>query len=100
GAPQTKSLLFYDPAEDLVELDIPVLVVFGEKDTQVTEEMNRAPIEEALKTAGISYEVKVLPEANHLFQKANTGMASEYAMLDKEFIDGFLDIISGWIAEN
>jgi pimeloyl-ACP methyl ester carboxylesterase len=100
GAPQTKSLLFYDPADDLAELDIPALVVFGEKDTQVTEEMNRAPIEKALKTAGISYEVKVMPEANHLFQKANTGMASEYAMLDKEFVDGFLEVISEWVAGN
>lgn len=100
GAPQTKSLLFYDPANDLAELDLPVLVLFGEKDTQVTEELNRAPIENALNSAGVSYEVKVVEEANHLFQKANTGMVSEYALLEKEFVNGFLEIISGWVAGN
>ena len=96
---QTQSLLFYDPAKDLAELDIPVLVLFGGKDTQVTEEMNRAPIENALEEAGTEYQVDVLPEANHLFQDANSGQVSEYAMLDKAFVDEFLETISEWIVK-
>ncbi|MEQ8525129.1 alpha/beta hydrolase [Gracilimonas sp.] len=95
--PQLQSLLFYDPAEDLAELKVPVLVLFGEKDTQVTEEINRSPITNALDKAGVEYEVKVLPDANHLFQKANTGQASEYPMLDKNFVNSFLETISSWV---
>lgn len=100
SSPQLQSLLFYDPAEDLSELEIPVLVLFGEKDTQVTEKMNRAPITHALDEAGVEYEVKVLAGANHLFQAANTGQVSEYPMLDKQFVDGFLEEISRWITKN
>ncbi len=100
STPQTQSLLFYDPAEDLSDLEIPVLVLFGEKDTQVTESMNRTPITNALDEAGVKYEVKVLANANHLFQKANTGQVSEYPMLDKKFTDGFLTTISNWINQN
>lgn len=97
STPQLQSLLFYDPAEDLSELEIPVLVLFGEKDTQVTEGMNRMPITNALDKAGVEYEVKVLPEANHLFQKANTGQVSEYPMLDKAFVNNFLETLSTWV---
>jgi pimeloyl-ACP methyl ester carboxylesterase len=100
GSPQVKSLLFYDPAEDLKELDIPVLVLFGGKDTQVTEELNRKPIESALEKAGVSYEVEVFPNANHLFQQAESGQVSEYALLEKEFVDGFLGKITEWIKDN
>jgi pimeloyl-ACP methyl ester carboxylesterase len=100
GSPQTKSLLFYDPSEDLKEIDIPVLVLFGGKDTQVTEELNRMPIEEALKESGTEYEVRVFSEANHLFQKANSGQVSEYATLEKKFVDGFLGYVAEWILNN
>ncbi|HET8865374.1 MAG TPA: dienelactone hydrolase family protein, partial [Gracilimonas sp.] len=100
GSDQTKSLLFYDPTEDLKELNIPVLVLFGGKDTQVTEEMNRKPIENALETAGVSYEVEIFTDANHLFQQADSGNVSEYALLEKEFVDGFLKEITKWIKEN
>lgn len=99
SSPQTKSLLFYDPAQDLKELEVPVLVLFGEKDTQVTISLNRKPIENALDEAGVSYEVAVIQDANHLFQKANSGQVSEYTMLEKNFTDGFLDKITGWIKD-
>ncbi|MTI87308.1 MAG: alpha/beta hydrolase [Balneolaceae bacterium] len=97
SSPQMQSLLFHQPGEDLKQLKIPALVLFGEKDTQVTEKLNREPIEQALQKAGVDYTVEVIPTANHLFQKANTGMATEYASLEKQFVDGFKAIISEWI---
>src|SRR5699024_4893871 len=42
--PQFRSLYSYVPTKDLQRLDIPVLVLFGGKDTQVSVEMNKAPI--------------------------------------------------------
>lgn len=100
SSPQVQSLLFYDPVIDLELMNIPVLVLFGGKDTQVTEALNRKPIESALEKAGVSYEVELFPNANHLFQQAESGQVSEYALLEKKFVEGFLEKITKWIKEN
>lgn len=97
---QIQSLLFYDPVADLESLNIPVLVLFGGKDTQVTKALNRAPIESALEKAEAAYEVEIFPNANHLFQQAESGKVSEYALLEKGFVDGFLEKITVWIKGN
>lgn len=100
SAPQTKSLLFYVPTKDLEQVTVPTLVLFGAKDTQVTITQNQAKIREALEQSGSEYTMKVFDDANHLFQKANTGLANEYPQLDKNFIDGFLEYIIKWITTN
>jgi hypothetical protein len=38
-----------------------------------------------------------VPEANHLFQRAKTGSMTEYATLDKAFVDGLTMEIGSWI---
>ncbi len=98
SSPQLRSLLFYDPAEDLSELTIPVLLLFGGKDSQVPVELNETPARDALREAGVGFEISVLENANHLFQEANTGEVQEYSELDKEFIEGFLSTISSWLS--
>lgn len=97
STPQMQSLLFYDPADDLHRLDIPVLVLFGDKDTQVTIEMNKAPIKQALESAGVSYQIKTFEDANHLFQEAKTGKMQEYGKLKKQFVDSFTSTIAEWV---
>lgn len=94
---QMKSLLFYDPSEDLSELSIPVLVLFGGKDSQVPVKLDEPPVREALIEAGTEFEIKVIENANHLFQEAETGDVREYTSLEKEFIEGFLSTLSSWI---
>ena len=42
------------------------------------------------------YRIMILDDANHLFQKAETGAVSEYARLPKEFAPGFLEAITAW----
>lgn len=96
---QFQSLYSYDPTRDLNKLDIPVLVLFGGKDTQVPVEMNKPPVEQALESAGAPYQMKVFDQANHLFQKAKTGQVQEYGKLDNAFVDGFISTIVGWIKE-
>jgi len=100
SAPQTRSLLFHVPTEDLQKVSVPTLVLFGGKDTQVTISQNQAGIRQALEKSGAPYFIKVFDDANHLFQKANTGLANEYALLDKNFVDGFLRELSTWIIAN
>ena len=100
NSPQTKSLLFYEPTDDIKELTVPALVLYGSKDTQVTIDQHKGITETALKAAGVPYEIKEFEGANHLFQAANTGLVPEYQTLPKEFVDGFLDSITQWILNN
>lgn len=100
SAPQTQSLLFYDPVNDLKKLDIPVLVLFGGKDTQVTVEMNREPIKKALESGNVKHQTEIFTAANHLFQKAKPGQVQEYGSLASKFIDGFTSTIADWIKKS
>lgn len=97
--PSYYSLLDYDPTQDLSKLEIPVLAIFGDKDTQVDLEMNQSPIKSALQKSGTSYQINVFPDANHLFQEAETGSVREYASLKSEFVDGFIPMLSEWIKD-
>jgi uncharacterized protein len=70
-----------------------MLAVFGGKDTQVPASPN-AEISEQLKSDyRLKLEVAVIEHANHLFQRANTGMPSEYGMLERQFAAGFTETI-------
>jgi uncharacterized protein len=90
----------YDPAPALQKVTCPVLALFGGRDMQVTESLNRVPLEGAMRAGGNrDWEVKVFPTANHLFQDAQTGSPREYATLPKEFVKGFLEAMAGWIGQ-
>lgn len=55
-------------------------------------------MEEALRAGDHpDYTVLVLPKANHFFITAATGSPAEYASLPKEFVPGFLPLITDWI---
>ncbi len=61
---------------------------------------NRAPLEEALRRAPTDdWTVRVFPDANHLFQEAETGSPDEYFRLPPQIASDVLDTISGWIVE-
>jgi fermentation-respiration switch protein FrsA (DUF1100 family) len=96
--PWWKFFLTYDPVPALKQLQMPVLAVFGGKDTQVAAASNGKAVEAALKAGGNpDYRVHTVAEANHLFQAANTGSPTEYTQLPKEFAPGFLDLLTDWI---
>ena len=100
GATQTEwfqSFITIDPTELLMQLNLPVLFVFGEKDTQVFPEENIAEIENIRNSYPADIEIKTIPEANHLFQKANTGSPEEYAILERAFVDSFPNVIIEWL---
>lgn len=94
---QMRSLLHYDPVDDLDGLEIPILAIFGGKDTQVTPVQNETVFVEVCENDRMNCTNINFPNANHLFQPANTGFATEYATLPKEFVDGFLEEISEWV---
>ncbi len=93
-----RSLLAYDPTPDWSQVTVPVLSIFGGKDVQVIAESNELALRAALDTAGNDdVTVVSIPDANHLFQEADTGAVSEYGQLEPEFIDGFLETVVDWM---
>jgi pimeloyl-ACP methyl ester carboxylesterase len=98
-APETQSILAYDPAEALRKLKVPVLALNGSKDLQVPAQQNLPAIATALK-AGRDADVTVreLPGLNHLFQKCNQCTLAEYATIAETFSPAALAIIGDWLA--
>jgi pimeloyl-ACP methyl ester carboxylesterase len=97
-SPWLRNFVGFDPADFLTKVKCPVFAIFGAKDTQVPPSLNRQPLEAALAKAGNTrLTVKVYPEANHLFIKANTGQPTEYPTLEKVFVPGVLEDLASWV---
>jgi uncharacterized protein len=97
-SPWYRFFIAYDPAEDLAQINVPVLAIFGGLDLQVPAEANAAALRAALESAGNQdVTVEIIPNANHLFQAAESGGVDEYGLLAPEFISGFLETISEWL---
>ena len=93
-----ESFLAYDPAPDWAQTTVPVLAIFGGKDVQVDAEQNAPALEASLQQAGNEdFEIVILPDANHLFQVADTGSLMEYATLPGEFTPDLLPAITDWL---
>ncbi|MCJ7581787.1 MAG: alpha/beta fold hydrolase [Candidatus Aminicenantes bacterium] len=89
-----------DPITYLRKVKCPVLAINGEKDLQVPPKENLAAIAQALKDGGNTHvTIKELPGLNHLFQKATTGVPSEYAKINETINPEVLTLISSWILE-
>lgn len=87
-----------DPATFIARVKCPVFAAFGSKDTQVPVALHKARLEAAFAKGGNTHmTVKVYPDANHLFIKANTGQVSEYATLPKVFVPEFLDDLVAFV---
>jgi dienelactone hydrolase len=100
ASPWFRSFLGHDAGPVLESVKCPVLLIFGELDLQVPAKENRENMVNSLVRGGnSSYFVKTFSAANHIFQAAKTGSPSEYDTLEKEFVPGFLELISAWILE-
>ncbi len=96
--PGFRSLLLFDPIPALAKVKCPVLALYGELDSQVPPAQNQAPLEAALKAAGNrDFLVVRLPQLNHLFQTAKSGLVIEYSAIEETFAPAALNTISAWI---
>ncbi len=99
-SPWVRFFLTYDPKPTLMKVKCPVLAINGEKDLQIPPKENLSAIEEALKSGGNQdYTIKELPNLNHLFQTAQTGLPTEYAKIEETISPVALKIIGDWILE-
>ncbi len=100
-SPWFRFFLDYDPVPVLQALKTPTLALYGQKDLQVPPKFNVTTFKKALEAAGNKdYEVKELPELNHLFQHAYSGSPAEYSAIEETFSPDALQILSDWISHH
>jgi len=87
-----------DPSYFWKKTKCPVLGLNGEKDLQVSSEINLPAIEKAVKSGG-NQSVKTIsfPDLNHLFQHCKTGAPAEYGDIEETFSPEVLKIMTDWI---
>jgi uncharacterized protein len=88
----------YDPVPTLQKVRVPVLVVHGATDRQVTADQAEV-IRTTLRAAGnTDVAVHVLPDVNHLFLADPVGAVSGYAVLpSRTVVPQLLQLIGDWI---
>jgi uncharacterized protein len=90
-----KRYLSFKPSEHLSRLDMPVLALYGDKDTQVRAVDNASLMQSFLQHP--KSQVDVLPGMNHLFQQAKTGLPDEYFTLPNVFEAAMRDRMITWL---
>lgn len=98
ASPWFRTFITLDPAPYLRRVRCPVLVLNGTLDLQVDPEQNLPPIERALRAGGNKHiTVRRMPDLNHLFQRAKTGLITEYAEIEETFNPDALEVIRRWL---
>lgn len=88
----------FDVTPYLKKVTCPVLAVYGELDKTVPVQKSAAILEKALENH--DYTMKIFPKGNHALLESEAGAWSEVPRLkEKEFVPGYYDLISSWIAE-
>ena len=100
ATPIYMSAVNFNPSEYLEKIQCPVLSIIGDKDVHVLSSINNPAIKNTLEQAGnnnaIILEIKNI---NHLMQKCETGLISEYTEIEESFNQEVLELITTWINE-
>ncbi len=96
--PWQQTFLTLDPAAYLGKVEIPTLVLNGDKDFQVPVGLNIPAIERAFENgARPDYMVIIYENLNHLFQPCETGMLDEYYQIETTIAPQVLSDIVQWL---
>jgi pimeloyl-ACP methyl ester carboxylesterase len=99
SSPQMRSFLFHDPAEDLRQVKAPVLALHGSRDMQVPAQQNLPALAAAL-AENPDVTLVALPGLNHLFQKCNSCLVTEYSALEETISPRALEVLGEWLARH
>lgn len=94
-SPWYRSMVKYDPAEDISKVGVPWIALNGSKDMQVLPR-NLQTIKELNPEAKIC----LMEDHNHLFQKCKTGMMQEYATIPDDISGETLKVILDFLESN
>lgn len=86
-----------DPKQYLSTIQIPTLVLQGQKDVQVLAEQNIPIMRQYLEDKAT---IKTYPGLNHLFQHCTSGEVSEYSQIEETFSEQVLSDILTFIEEH
>lgn len=86
----------YDPTADISATACPVLAINGNKDCQVISALNLPAIAKALPENSKSL-IKEYPFLNHMFQRSQTGLPTEYSNIEETISPEVLKDIAEWI---
>ncbi len=92
STPRYRSMICYDPAEDMRNVGVDWLALNGGRDMQVLP-ANLETIANLCPNAV----VKELEGHNHLFQNCSSGLVSEYAKLPEDVSDETLEVILAFL---
>ena len=92
-----RAFIQFKPEQYQRKINCPTLALFGEKDHQVPPSLNLDAIKSAFSDRPELLTINIIKDANHLFQKADTGTSDEYAKLKPEFAPGFFDAITSFL---
>jgi pimeloyl-ACP methyl ester carboxylesterase len=95
-APWTRHFLMFDPATAFRQVKVPILALFGENDLQVLPKQNEPALRAAV-AANKRVTIVVVPGVNHLFQRTNTGLPTEYGTIEETMSPAVLDRIANWL---
>lgn len=85
--------LGYDPAADIMALQVPAFIVYGDKDRQVPPSLNL----DLARRLAPEAKVECYPGLNHLMQHAVTGNVEEYSSITETFSPQLLKDIADFI---
>lgn len=90
--------LGHDAARDWARLRVPALAVFGGQDVQVDLEQHRGAMRAAADLELVT--IATVPEANHLFLRAQTGSVTEYGSLEPTLMPELFELLEPWLEEH
>ena len=96
-SPWMRTFIALDPAPAIRHIGVPMLILFGERDVQVSPARNFPPYQTGTLESPVKPEIVIIPKANHLFQPARTGMPDEYATIKVEIDPEVLKKIADWV---
>lgn len=97
-SPWFRYFIAHDPAEALVTLNTPTLALYGGKDLQVPAAANAEAMKKIKDEQNKdNIHIEVLPDLNHLFQPAKTGLPQEYRQIETTLAPEAMEKISEWI---
>lgn len=94
---------FFNPITLIEKTTIPVLAIFGEKDTQIDPFQGAEAYEKALKEAGNPfYQVEIFPEADHGIILSETGCIKEQrnrwrSSTSRGYAPGYIELMQNWL---
>lgn len=98
-SPAYREMLRYDPTDDIMDVNVPWLALYGTKDIQVSVPLNSDALSKA--TSGRNnVTITSLQDKNHLFQNAITGSIEEYQSINGAIADDVLQEILEWLEYN